>query len=242
MKKAVTESGTTFTTLYRMAGDLLLSEKTGAETIWYEYDSGANLISMKLNGTRYFYIRNLQNDIVGLTDPSGNVVVRYEYNAWGKLLNITGSLAGTVGVKNPFRYRGYYYDTETGLYYLKSRYYDPGVGETIKGLRVSSKIAEGTSDAIDTYSSLRKINKGTGKEVHHIIEKRFAKSLDLGNPNQMLSIALDKKIHRIYTNAWRKALPYRQIHNKTEVIKAAARIYSETPRLMGVVLFTLMIW
>ena len=64
-------------------------------------------------------------------DPNGNVVVRYEYNAWGKLLNITGSLAGTVGVKNPFRYRGYYYDTETGLYYLKSRFYDPGIGRFI---------------------------------------------------------------------------------------------------------------
>ena len=64
---------------------------------------------------------------MGLTDPSGNVVVRYEYNAWGKLLNITGSLATTVGVKNPFRYRGYYYDTETGMYYLKSRYYDSGI-------------------------------------------------------------------------------------------------------------------
>ena len=131
VKKTVTEAGTTVTTLYRMAGDLLLSEKTGAETIWYEYDSGANLISMKLNGTRYFYIRNVQNDIVGLTDPNGNVVVRYEYNAWGKLLNITGSLAATVGVKNPFRYRGYYYDTETGLYYLKSRYYNPEIGRFI---------------------------------------------------------------------------------------------------------------
>ena len=96
VKKTVTEAGTTVTTVYRMAGDLLLSEKTGAETIWYEYDSGANLISMKLNGTRYFYIRNVQNDIVGLTDPSGTVVVRYEYNAWGKLLSITGSLADVI--------------------------------------------------------------------------------------------------------------------------------------------------
>ena len=52
VKKTVTEAGTTVTTLYRMAGDLLLSEKTGAETIWYEYDSGANLISMKLNAKR----------------------------------------------------------------------------------------------------------------------------------------------------------------------------------------------
>ena len=52
VKKTVTEGNTTVSTVYRMAGDLLLSEKTGSETIWYEYDSGANLISMKLNAKR----------------------------------------------------------------------------------------------------------------------------------------------------------------------------------------------
>ena len=114
-----------------------------------------------------------------------------------------------------------------------------GVGETIKALRASSKIAEGTADAIDTYSSLRKINKGAGKEVHHIIEKRFADPLKLDSPSKMLSVALDKKTHRTYTNAWRKALPYGNTYSKTKVVKAAASIYSKNPRLMGVVLFTL---
>ena len=60
-----------------------------------------------------------------------NEVVTYTYDSWGKLLNIGGSLASTVGQKNPYRYRGYRYDNETGLYYLQSRYYGPNTGRFI---------------------------------------------------------------------------------------------------------------
>ena len=114
-------------TEYRMAGDLLVSEKTGTQTYWYRYDSGANLVSVTIKGEIYFYVRNAQNDVIALIDGEGNTVVEYTYDSWGKVLGITGSLADTVGVQNPFRYRGYYYDSETGMYYLKSRYYDPGI-------------------------------------------------------------------------------------------------------------------
>ena len=114
-------------TEYRMAGDLLVSEKTGTQTYWYRYDSGANLVSVTIGGEIYFYVRNAQNDVIALIDGEGNTVVKYTYDSWGKVLGITGSLADTVGVQNPFRYRGYYYDSETGMYYLKSRYYDPGI-------------------------------------------------------------------------------------------------------------------
>ena len=79
------------------------------------------------NGTEYYYLRNGQNDIVGLMDESGVRVVEYIYDAWGKLISTTGTLATTLGADNPFRYRGYYYDTETCLYYLTTRYYDPEV-------------------------------------------------------------------------------------------------------------------
>ena len=113
------------TTEYRMAGDLLVSETADGQTVWYMYDSGANLVSMVSGGKNYFYIRNIQNDVIALIDEDGNEVVHYTYDSWGKILSITGSLKDTVGQLNPFRYRGYFYDTETGMYYLKSRYYDP---------------------------------------------------------------------------------------------------------------------
>ena len=66
-----------------------------------------------------------QNDIVKIVDSSGSTVVEYTYDSWGKIISSTGTLANTVGLYQPFRYRGYVYDTETQWYYLQSRYYDP---------------------------------------------------------------------------------------------------------------------
>ena len=79
---------------------------------------------MDFNGTRYGYVQNLQGDICQIIDANGAVVVEYTYDAWGKVLNVTGSMAGTLGEIQPFRYRGYVYDVETELYYLRSRYYN----------------------------------------------------------------------------------------------------------------------
>ena len=115
------------TTDFRMAGELLMSQKAGDVTTYFSYDSAGNLIGMSAGSNRYFYTRNAQNDITGLIDENGTSVVQYQYDSWGKLLGITGSLASTIGKRNPFRYRGYYYDDETGMYYLQSRYYDPEI-------------------------------------------------------------------------------------------------------------------
>ena len=69
--------------------------------------------------------------MIGLADANGNTVVSYTYDPWGKLLSISDSTSTGIGTLNPFRYRGYYYDTETGLYYVSSRYYDPEIGRWI---------------------------------------------------------------------------------------------------------------
>ncbi|MDO5809310.1 MAG: RHS repeat-associated core domain-containing protein [Lachnospiraceae bacterium] len=130
------------TTEYRMAGSLLVSERTGDETIWYQYDSAASLVAMIIGGTRYNYVRNAQNDIVGLIDSTGKRVVYYKYDSWGRAVNISGTMAATVGQKNPFRYRGYYFDSESGMYYLQSRYYDPEIRRFISADNI---IVTGTS-------------------------------------------------------------------------------------------------
>ena len=77
------------------------------------------------NDVDYFYVYNLQGDVVALIDANGTQVVEYVYNAWGYPISKTGSLAATIGTLNPFCYRGYVYDEETGLYYLRNRYYKP---------------------------------------------------------------------------------------------------------------------
>ncbi|MBR5323081.1 MAG: hypothetical protein IKU48_06010 [Clostridia bacterium] len=77
--------------------------------------------------TDYYYIHNLQGDVIGIVDTNGTKVVEYTYDAWGKILATTGTLATTIGELNPIRYRGYYYDAETGFYYCRARYYDPEI-------------------------------------------------------------------------------------------------------------------
>ena len=87
-------------------------------------------ISSSLTDT-YYVVTNAQGDVVALVDGNGTVVVNYTYDAWGKLQAMTGSKASTVGKYNPIRYRGYVYDTETQLYYLNTRYYNPDMGRFI---------------------------------------------------------------------------------------------------------------
>ena len=137
VKKVVDEA----VTEYHMAGDLIASETSNGKTMWYIYDSGANLLAVNIDGKYYTYVRNIQNDIIALVDASGKTVVNYMYDSWGKLLSITGSLKDTVGVQNPFRYRGYYYDNETGMYYLKNRYYDPELRRFISADMVTTATA-----------------------------------------------------------------------------------------------------
>ncbi len=84
----------------------------------------------------YFFRKNAQGDVIALVDNSGQTVVQYVYDAWGNhlVLKPDGSentRSDFIGNINPIRYRGYYYDKETGLYYLKSRYYDPETGRFI---------------------------------------------------------------------------------------------------------------
>lgn len=95
------------------------------------YNDNLNIIGVNINGTDYFYEKNSQNDITQIVDSEGNVVVEYTYDPWGKIESVTGELADTVGYLNPIRYRSYYYDNETDLYYLLSRYYDPETGRFI---------------------------------------------------------------------------------------------------------------
>ena len=81
----------------------------------------------RVKGADYYYIRDGLMCITGLVDANGGAVVNYRFDSWGKLISITGSMADTLGKDNPYRYKGYYYDDETGMYYLKSRYYQPEI-------------------------------------------------------------------------------------------------------------------
>ena len=129
------------TTKYYYNGSLLLGEERDGTTLYYYYDSTGQLIGLNYNGVNYYALRNLQGDVVALTDKNGTKVVSYVYDSWGRVISVTGSLKDTLGKDNPFRYRGYYYDEETGFYYLQSRYYDP---ETCRFLNADGLLDNGS--------------------------------------------------------------------------------------------------
>ena len=99
----------------------------GSNYIDFLYDESGLAYSFIYNDTQYYYVKNLQGDVMSIANDSGSIVVNYVYDAWGNILSTTGSMASTVGAVNPIRYRSYYYDGETGFYYLQSRYYDPAI-------------------------------------------------------------------------------------------------------------------
>ena len=108
------------TTEYYWADGILYGQRTGSEYMLFLYDESGNKYGFILkNGTTeeyYYYTFNLQGDVIGIVDNLGNIVVEYTYGAWGDLLSVTGTRANTIGQANPIRYRGYYYDSETGCY------------------------------------------------------------------------------------------------------------------------------
>ena len=141
LRKTKTSGGVTKN--YYYDGDRLIAEKwsTGAYLL-YHYDETGSPYAITYSATgsgyaKYYLIKNLQGDVLQIRNVNNVVVANYEYDAWGKVVSIKYAngndinVSNHIGVINPIRYRGYYYDSETGFYYLKSRYYDPAIGRFI---------------------------------------------------------------------------------------------------------------
>ena len=98
-----------------------MRQSDGTDTLDFTYDADGKAIGFTYDSGMYFYLYNLQGDVTAVMDASGDIAAQYTYDAWGNVLSAAGSMASI----NPIRYRGYYYDTETGYYCLQSRYYAP---------------------------------------------------------------------------------------------------------------------
>ncbi|HBL85213.1 MAG TPA: hypothetical protein DDZ99_10035 [Clostridiales bacterium] len=106
---------------------------------YYYYDDAGSITGFTYNNVDYYFGKNVQGDVKYIYTLTGTLIAEYCYDAWGnlvKLMDADGAVLSsgtnyTVAMANPFRYRGYYYDSETGFYYLNSRYYDPQVGRFI---------------------------------------------------------------------------------------------------------------
>ena len=108
----------------------------GGSTLFFYYDEKGSITAFSNNDIMYYYVKNMQGDIVKVVKEDGTVAANYVYDAWGKVLSVTNGSGAEISSSNtfhvanlnPFRYRGYMYDNETGLYYLQTRYYDPITG------------------------------------------------------------------------------------------------------------------
>ena len=111
-------------TKYTLHGKNVVHITSGADELHFFYDAQNRPAVVVYNGVPYAYVKSLQGDVIAILDAAGNVVVSYVYDAWGAPIGKSGSMAETLGTVQPFRYRGYVFDEETGLYYLRSRYYN----------------------------------------------------------------------------------------------------------------------
>ena len=308
----------------------------------YIYDESGSPIGIQYRHTAYslykfdsfFFEKNLQGDVIAIYNELGEQIGAYFYDAWGnhtiyEFSTNTPLENSILNTYNPFRYRSYFYDVETELYYLQTRYYNPvwgrflnvdsylnangdiighnmyaycsnnpvmygddtgqfldivfdvlslagsivevvknpsdpmnwvalagdiadvaipcagGVGETTRAIATAGKAAkkfekaqeavkavDNLDGAIDTYKALRKVNKGSGLEVHHIVEKRFADALGIKKESEMLSIALDHDQHQVFTQAWRTAIPYGSKYKKDRIWEVAQDVYANYPQLL----------
>jgi len=128
---------------YVLDGTKILRETWEDNTIIPLYDNEESVCGIIYNDVPYYFHKNLQGDIISIVDANGDFVARYSYDAWGVCSIADANTVENYNIAtiNPFRYRGYYYDAEIGMYYLQSRYYDPAVGRFINADEVEMMIA-----------------------------------------------------------------------------------------------------
>ena len=112
-------------------GTKILKESWGSNALIPMYDNEDSVCGIIYNDEPYYFFKNLQGDIIAITDKDAKVVAKYSYDAWGVCTISQDNSDCEIAAVNPFRYRGYYYDSEIGLYYLQSRYYNPTVGRFV---------------------------------------------------------------------------------------------------------------
>ena len=128
VRTSKTVDGTTYH--YTTLSGKVMRQQWGNKSLEFVYDDGNQPFAMIYkHGSEaelYYYLVNAQGDVAAILDSSGTMVASYNYNAWGSC-TVYNSSDAAIGDLNPLRYRGYYYDAETGFYYLQSRYYDPAI-------------------------------------------------------------------------------------------------------------------
>ncbi len=188
----------------------------------FVYDNTGKPYALKYDGTTYYYVLNLQGDVISIITHWGESYGSYTYDAWGNVIAQSGSIASI----NPIRYRGYYYDSETGLYYLGSRYYDPAIGRFVnadgyastgQGLIGHNMFAyclnnpvyysDSTGHRPHVFSNFKKILRRVPQALNNAARKIGINTAALGAPS--LNMYKDSKgIYHAKSNCWQKNFGY----------------------------------
>lgn len=197
------------TNYYYDSSNNLFALTQGNDTLFFYYDNSGEVMSVSCNGTMYYYIKDLQGDITEIVDKDGKAVAEYAYDAWGNMLaENNGTL--TVGKLNPFRYRSYVYDEETGLYYLQSRYYDPLTGRFLNAdVYCDTKSGTPLSTNMFAYCENNAINNvdysGNSPKSKNIISNSYSGSTKNGFKITS-KININKKKYNIYSTLTKKGV------------------------------------
>ena len=173
VRTSKTVNGTTYN--YTTLSGKVMRQQWDGKTLEFVYDDGNQPFAMIYNdgstSTLYYYVLNAQGDVIALLNANGTLAASYNYGAWGNYSvhdkdGKKNTSASFIGHINPLRYRGYYYDAETGFYYLQSRYYDPAICRFINADTFATTDANGFLSAnMFAYCENNPINNSdpTGK-------------------------------------------------------------------------------
>ena len=185
-------------------------------------------LAMKYNNTLYYYVLNAQGDVVRIVNSSRSTVASYTYDPWGKIISSSGTLADI----NPLRYRGYYYDSETGFYYLQSRYYDPEIGRFINADSYASTDATGLlSTNMFAYCENDPVNKSdpSGEFWNIVAGAALGAGMEvltqLATGTKLRDINwVDAAVQGAVGAVTSGTIPFRFLKTASKVVKATAKI------------------
>ena len=160
IRTSKTRNGTT--TTYYLNGSQIVAEVTNSCVTLYVYDINGLPLGMQYHDADnpideweiFWYEKNIQGDIIGVYDQAGTKLISYTYDAWGNFSEnyLHSGVQYSPVSKNPFTYRGYYYDRDLGFYYLNSRYYDSNTGRFISPDDASYLGANGDINSYNLYA------------------------------------------------------------------------------------------
>ncbi|MBP3461857.1 MAG: DNRLRE domain-containing protein [Bacilli bacterium] len=229
-------------TKYYLENNKIILEQTDNNMLYYLYNDVDELIGFKYNEAVYYYIKNIQDDIIGIIDSNNDTVVKYKYDSFGNIISIKDinnnevTDINHIGNINPFRYRSYYYDKETKLYYLNSRYYNPLWGRFINIDSLLFQSGNALANNLYLYSYNNPINLLDSAGNLPILSsiKNLAKTMSTTVSTIVGSL---NTIANNITNSLKKSLPdYSDVLNKVLIKNAAQALTvknnSSAPRTM----------